>query len=691
MKKNKLYLFTGNHKSLLGISDHISIIKEVLDKHDFEIEIVEDIIPNKVNLFIEEQSNNKVNNLINKTKKLYPKTKFVMVLTEFPTKIKNKISYNEFEKNSILFPYFKFTYNLINPIIEYINYKRIITTINNLNFKFLNNTIIFIGRILIKTREERKNKRGYLTSLLVKLNVYYKKIKTWLKPILKLTYIYNFYYIVYMEKRANGTKQIKESVDLHLSVHPSINERALKYFKIQSYTIFPLVKNFNTNILFNNSNKIIHTGRDTPERLAILKNLSTKLLAINSKYQFINIGFISENKIINNVCGTINIPQSIEWKFSSPVRTFRSIKRNHIPFVTNYFNDHPIEKLNVLLKDENIYDIEKLISNYYKNINDKINEYCTLANDNNNIYVNKLLKFYDETKNLTIEEPIEFEDKIPPKLIGTLFSNNIVKFNKKFYIIDEKLGNLKIENLNIRNDNERIILFDNFDEAATFATKIQKDSFKLIGHIFGYNIIYHESSFITLDRSVGDINIQKINLNKKNKGIKSFNNCEDAIIFATIKGKDNYIPNRSIDSLLDSQSDKSTYIPIEVSITNKNLISNTPILVGKMDEYNIVSYKNIFYLLGSMDGNVDLVSDNEDNLINKYFNCKTINEIIFYINAPSTANSPHKIGSFFKKNIIVYNHKFYILSMNDNIHKIKYEFEKSYNLMDALYMANLDI
>ena len=72
------------------------------------------------------------------------------------------------------------------------------------------------------------------------------------------------------------------------------------------------------------------------------------------------------------------------------VRTYRSIKRLQLPFVTKVFYDHSIEDLNVLIDDNNIQNLDKLIHNYWTKLNSKIKKYNENAISINNIFLSKL-------------------------------------------------------------------------------------------------------------------------------------------------------------------------------------------------------------------------------------------------------------------------------------------------------------
>ena len=110
MTLTNIYLFIGNHNSRLGIEDHITILQEIFRPNSFKIIVVTDIVPNKINLFIEEQSKKSINDTIIKIKTLYPKTKLIMLLTEFPTYNSNEVSYNQFETKGNLYNIYKLIY-----------------------------------------------------------------------------------------------------------------------------------------------------------------------------------------------------------------------------------------------------------------------------------------------------------------------------------------------------------------------------------------------------------------------------------------------------------------------------------------------------------------------------------------------------------------------------------------------------
>ena len=108
IKKNekKLNIFIGNHQKITSIKDHIDLIKSCVKTKSLKVEVTNQILINSVNFFIEEFSENKLNEELIKIKRKFPKTIFVCLYTELPTKkiIKNfnHVNFNFFFSHTFI-------------------------------------------------------------------------------------------------------------------------------------------------------------------------------------------------------------------------------------------------------------------------------------------------------------------------------------------------------------------------------------------------------------------------------------------------------------------------------------------------------------------------------------------------------------------------------------------------------------
>jgi len=101
----------------------------------------------------------------------------------------------------------------------------------------------------------------------------------------------------------------------------------------------------------------------------------------------------------SNYAFSLHPPQSLHWKYSSPVRIYRAISfDNNIPLITKNFHQHPIENIAVsyngiesLSECLNIYEDKNLREIFIKN---KIIKYNKLAETNNNLIIKKIKNLF---------------------------------------------------------------------------------------------------------------------------------------------------------------------------------------------------------------------------------------------------------------------------------------------------------
>ena len=82
----QIYIAVGNHKSLVGINEIIYTLYSSLSEN-LSVKLTRSLKPDAVNIIIDEFASSADLLAIEQTKKLYPKTKIIVVATEFVTPV----------------------------------------------------------------------------------------------------------------------------------------------------------------------------------------------------------------------------------------------------------------------------------------------------------------------------------------------------------------------------------------------------------------------------------------------------------------------------------------------------------------------------------------------------------------------------------------------------------------------------
>ena len=361
------FIVVSNHKSMVGISDHILMLFSLFPK-DITLKVTNDIVDGKNNIIIDEFTNLRFNRDI---KRSYSKnTKFFLVATEFITK-KNKFkTFNSFEISWLNIISIK----LLLPFYKYLD-----------KFKFKRSTPKFRNIISIKLLLPLYKYLGkYILSLIINLSY---------KTFASRRFIYDYFRY---DGFSNNIKYFSKIIVFHKELYNQyfsfIKENNLNCEVLE--TLFPIIdKKKLLNNLKGKKYSFYMTGTITPYRQAqfnaLKKNIQSSLDSDNSlnyyDCEFFIKSFNNESPLPNYLF-SYHPPQTINWKFSSPIRIYRSLCVDFsIPIVDKYFNDHPIEKL-CLKIDKSIYSTtNKLFLKKKTNhdLNKLIDSYNSFANKNN--------------------------------------------------------------------------------------------------------------------------------------------------------------------------------------------------------------------------------------------------------------------------------------------------------------------
>ena len=316
--KKKIFLLLSNHRSLKGIRQQKDIIKRSFERiNEYELIETYNIIPNQLNIIIEELNIDLVNYLI-KIKKNHKDTKLIIFVTEYLVQSFFGKQLNTFD---------------------------IKTKISHLYLiKCLN--IPFVNFIKVKNSFEKFKRDYFLRNLIEKIIIYP------LSLILDRDGLGN---VIDISRREYCLKKAKNLFDLCISNSAPVNSSYKKFFNCEIIllpTYIDKTKSIKARNNFLKSNKqyipgMFFSGRLTKYR----KKLLSKFWHINSLYPYELLNYQSS---INNFKNgklkeiplyEIYIKQEKNWPYSSPMRTLLSIEEGFIPINVGQFNDHSLNQL----------------------------------------------------------------------------------------------------------------------------------------------------------------------------------------------------------------------------------------------------------------------------------------------------------------------------------------------------------
>lgn len=375
MKKKIINIYTGNHILEFLIEDIVKIIKEIFSKNNFEVIVSRnDILLNGNNIFLELFYTKKHVENLQKIKKKFPNTKFILLLTEnFPTK-KLSQSCNDFNSNYLvifitrIIIFFERIFIFFFQVTSFL--KRLIGS--RLFFSDKNKVNIKIKPIKLKNFK----RLSILNFLISHLNIF--------------EFVKNLQTQEINIKRYLFTKKLIKDFDCLLTIHPKITRLSKIFYGKDSFTLFPLA-NLNKLYLDDiNKQTMISTGLQTEYRRTYISKMN-KLLS-DSEYSIKEAGFESK-EFLKNYELNYNVHHNEAWPNSSAVRIIRSLWNNQIPIVAKKFNDHMVEKLSIELNEHNVKKINDLIKDHKKKIKKRINQYNLDVENMNQCFLNQIKNF----------------------------------------------------------------------------------------------------------------------------------------------------------------------------------------------------------------------------------------------------------------------------------------------------------
>lgn len=406
-------LYTGNHKSDLGIIDILNMLKYSLDLNNLKSKITKKLDPECNNIVIDEFTGYWSNKEINKFKN---KNNLSLLVTEFINscdvsyfgKSKTIYYFNNFhvEKKIIKWVYFitLFDFNLNKFFVGYV-ISSILKIIFLIPIKLLRIPQIivspirsydffiykFIRKILGRNKEVFKNTIFHRIFLFIIKGYSQSNPSILSKLFTKITEIHN---LIYNINRFFGLQSYIRKFNNVFFSHPG---QITNYKKIFPDTIFLsyFLPSFDVKDFYKNFKKedfgFYFSGRLTKERIDMsnffIKSFS-RYFSKKVNYAYYDFSHLKKNLITKKYQFSIHPPQVKSWPFSSPTRIYRSYYNDFsIPIIFKKFGDCEIEDI-ALLIEYNTNFFEQIINitknkNSYKIFERRISKYLDKANKNN--------------------------------------------------------------------------------------------------------------------------------------------------------------------------------------------------------------------------------------------------------------------------------------------------------------------
>jgi hypothetical protein len=343
-----LYLTYSNHNDKSTTEDFLTYFNEFFKP--FNIILTEKIQKNEINLIIEEFTNEKFIKELKFIKENFPKTKILLIFTEYFNHKGFKV-FNNFDLRFVDIVFFEFYIYI---------------------YSFLRLCKKSFYKLIYSINGERE----------IKINVIEKfKSKFFFNSI-------NNYR--YMRSRLEGFIKVKDIIDLHLiwnikqkenMIKNGINEEKIKI-------IYPFV-----NIIKKrNQYGMTISGEKTKYRLFFIKKILNTYKIRNNFDLFLNSqDFYYKSYFLTY---SINPKKELNWKYPSLFRYLFSIYNNEIPLIVDDFDCELTKYLSLRINKEiEVTEINKkeFLENAYDKINSKIIKYNEVLYEPNKIKFIKTL------------------------------------------------------------------------------------------------------------------------------------------------------------------------------------------------------------------------------------------------------------------------------------------------------------
>tara|TARA_Y100001968_G_scaffold189641_1_gene173803 strand:- start:20790 stop:22091 length:1302 start_codon:yes stop_codon:yes gene_type:complete len=429
-----IYYVVGSYSHPIGSVDYINALKVFFKETNPQINLLisTKIIKNELNIFLE-SFDNKYISYMQEFKIKYPKTKYIIICTEFMQFYNRKIVFNCFNKNDFkqekkLFLIEK--YNFINYATFFkskiiLNIKRKIKTILVNKFGLNNKESLEknIDKNKISNRRKEYHMRAKCLTNIIDYSEFFlgshPEITNFIKGLQKTAF--DFPYFIdeintkiinkkikgfYMGGTLNEYREafVKNKDKAIINIHTGDIYDKHEGFSNKKIYKELLIKNLKKLILeikikadLEDLSKELNHQLRSERKLNLNSETNNALSKIKASYYPDSVQSLLDNFILYYQSTSIElphllyelyIPQSEEWPYSSPMRFWHTFMNNGIPVTFKRYKDHPLNMVVEIYKNDmnlnlNNY-LEKVKSynlsqdNLYKSINSKINE---LIND----------------------------------------------------------------------------------------------------------------------------------------------------------------------------------------------------------------------------------------------------------------------------------------------------------------------
>lgn len=386
--KKQCFIIYGNHfGGLNAISDLAHAVKESFESTSLYecVSFSKEIVPNNINIIVEQFSSGIFCNRIILLKKKYPGTSFILFITEIPI----NGSYNLFDKSDD-FNNFIFNFNLNNILSKIVNKNNelifydilipILRFISILNYfkKILIKFSYLIAPPLVDRFFIRLKNKIHIPFA---LNQKYTQI---------CNHIENYcFYARFINTKFLIKNKVFSKIFIINSSSTMLTNDAFGVEFIEFPYLYPKAK------LQSKDNILMFSGTITNERLAIFDRIKQ-----NGIYMLLNSEMKDEIRTLysSRSMFSLHIPRySSDISFSSPTRTIHAIKNGMLPLHFSRCSESDFEKqLNIPYLSDFIsqgysnQDLSMALVNLY---NEKINTYNSEYENWNLNNKNKLLSY----------------------------------------------------------------------------------------------------------------------------------------------------------------------------------------------------------------------------------------------------------------------------------------------------------
>ena len=403
VNKPKVNIVTGNHNSLKGIQDYLSVLHKIFTSRGYEVSVTTRLEPSSVNILIDEFTNAHFNMELRKFRKQNPKSILILVLTEFIDSQWGVASYNFFSGGLTK----AFSILVLDTAIKFIRLdfdgrygaanSRMVAYLPLMSLWPLNSLILMTLKFLRGARSLFTNKKNNVKGGLVKRMILEGKRVAYMHMRYLGLIAYMRYFDGIMTSHdclADGylnSKKFKNQFPTNLGViHPEIDPEFVERRVIRS----------DRTLCFEITGTVTEYRKSWIQKIKIWKFM----LGIDALFNADRVReFLAEDsrKNLPPAMFSLHPPQTVHWKYSSPTRLYRAYCVDmNVPVITKHFDQSLIEDTCLIL--ENKYDLLELIE-FFNNrdllsikLMPRIHHYSENAIKSNDRLVSLLFSMYEK-------------------------------------------------------------------------------------------------------------------------------------------------------------------------------------------------------------------------------------------------------------------------------------------------------